>query len=73
MRDIFAWDPAKARENLRNYHISFERAASIFHDSWTLAVFAIAHGHEESRWSMVGRDRNGKRLIIRLSLSEKLV
>ena len=50
MRYIFAWDPIKAKDNLRNHRISFERAATIFHDPQALSIFDIAHSHEEDRW-----------------------
>ena len=64
MRYIFAWDPIKAKDNLRNHRISFERAATIFHDPQALSIFDTAHSHEEDRWITLGLDRSGSVLVV---------
>jgi uncharacterized DUF497 family protein len=68
LRYICAWKPEKARENRRNYHISFERAATIRHDSWALSIVAIARSHKEGCWITLGWDRNGDLFVVRLRL-----
>ena len=64
MRYIFAWDPSKAKDNLRNHRISFERAATIFRDPQALSIFDAAHSHEEERWITLGLDRSGSVLVV---------
>ena len=64
MRYIFAWDPSKAKDNLRNHHISFERAATIFRDPQALSIFDTAHSDEEDRWITLGLDRSGSVLVV---------
>ena len=64
MRYIFAWDPRKAKDNLRNHRISFERAATIFRDPQALSIFDAAHSHEEERWITLGLDRSGSVLVV---------
>jgi uncharacterized DUF497 family protein len=64
LRYIFAWDPIKAKDNLRNHRISFERAATIFHDPQALSIFDTAHSHEEDRWITLGLDRSGSVLVV---------
>lgn len=64
MRYIFEWDPRKAKENLRNHRMSFERAATIFRDPWMLSIFDTAHSHEEDRWITLGLDRSGSLLVV---------
>lgn len=64
MRYIFAWDPIKAKDNLRNHRISFERAATVFHDPQALSIFDTAHSHEEDRWITLGLDRSGSVLVV---------
>ena len=39
MRYTFEWDPSKAKLNLRNHKISFERAAEIFLDPLAVSIF----------------------------------
>jgi uncharacterized DUF497 family protein len=64
LRYIFAWDPSKAKDNLRNHRISFERAATIFRDPQALSIFDPAHSHEEDRWITLGLDRSGSVLVV---------
>jgi uncharacterized DUF497 family protein len=64
LRYIFAWDPSKAKDNLRNHRISFERAATIFRDPQALSIFDTAHSHEEDRWITLGLDRSGSVLVV---------
>ena len=64
MRYIFAWDPRKAKDNLRNNRISFERAATIFRDPQALSIFDAAHSQEEERWITLGLDRSGSVLVV---------
>jgi uncharacterized protein len=64
LRYIFAWDPIKAKDNLRNHRISFERAATVFRDPQALSIFDTAHSYEEDRWITLGLDRSGSVLVV---------
>ena len=64
MRYIFAWEPGKAKDNLRNHRISFERAATIFRDPQALSIFDTAHSDQEDRWITLGLDRSGSVLVV---------
>ena len=46
----FEWDPVKARQNLREHRVSFERAATVFVDPKALSEADQEHGEEEDRW-----------------------
>jgi hypothetical protein len=39
----FAWDPAKARVNLRKHGVSFREAASVFRDPLGITSFDPDH------------------------------
>jgi uncharacterized DUF497 family protein len=64
MRYIFEWDPLKAKENLRKHRISFERAATIFHDLHARSIFDIEHSEDEDRWVTLGMDSSGNLLVV---------
>ena len=64
MRYAFTWDPWKARENLRNHQISFERAATVLRDPQSLSIFNADHSQEEDRWLTLGLDRVGSLLVV---------
>jgi uncharacterized protein len=64
LRYIFEWDPRKAKENLRNHRISFERAATIFRDPQARSIFDVAHSHEEDRWITLGLDQSGSLVVV---------
>ena len=55
----FEWDPVKARQNLTEHRVSFERAATIFLDPLALSEADEEHGYEEQRWVTLGLDRTG--------------
>src|SRR4051812_31382557 len=60
----FAWDPRKARQNLKDHKIAFERAATIFLDPEALSEFDDDHSEEEDRWLTLGVDRTGTLLVV---------
>jgi uncharacterized protein len=64
LRYSFTWDPGKAKENLQNHHMSFERAATVFGDPQALSIYDVEHSQEEDRWITLGLDRVGSLLVV---------
>jgi uncharacterized protein len=60
----FEWDPIKARRNLRDHGVAFERAATVFLDPQALSTFDEEHSQFEDRWITVGLDRTGNLLVV---------
>ncbi|MGH7962569.1 MAG: BrnT family toxin [Candidatus Binatia bacterium] len=60
----FDWDPSKARQNLKDHGIAFERAATVFLDPQALSEFDKDHSQEEDRWITLGLDRAGTLLVV---------
>jgi uncharacterized DUF497 family protein len=60
----FEWDPVKARQNLSEHRVSFERAATIFLDPLALSESDEEHSREEQRWGTLGLDRTGALLVV---------
>ena len=60
----FEWDPVKARRNLKDHGIAFERAATVFLDPEALSEFDEEHSHDEDRWLTLGLDRTGSLLVV---------
>jgi len=60
----FEWDPIKAKKNLRDHGIAFERAATVFLDAAALSIYDEEHSENEDRWSTLGIDRTGTLLIV---------
>jgi len=60
----FEWDPGKARQNLREHRVSFERAATVFVDSEALSELDDEHSEREERWLTLGLDRTGVLLVV---------
>lgn len=53
MKTIFEWDQAKAENNLRKHHVSFETATRVFADPFALVEQdRIENG--EHRWQALG-------------------
>lgn len=64
MRYTFEWDPVKAKENLRKHRTSFERAAEVFLDPLAVSIFDEEHSESEERWVSIGRDSQGRILVL---------
>ncbi len=62
MKYDFEWDPRKAKGNIRNHRISFERASTIFRDPQLLSIPDEEHSDFEERW--IRLDENGILLVI---------
>jgi len=59
----FAWDPAKARENIRVHGISFAAAVGVFEDENAITIEDIdADG--EQRFRSLGMDGLGRLLVV---------
>ena len=64
MQYDFEWDPAKARSNLRDHKVSFERASQIFLDPNMLSIEDEEHSADEDCWITLGVDKSGVLLVI---------
>jgi len=60
----FEWDPVKARRNVREHGITFERAATVLLDPQALSMFDEEHGLDEDRWITLGVDQTGILLVV---------
>jgi uncharacterized DUF497 family protein len=60
----FEWDPKKAKKNLKEHGIAFERAATVFLDAAALSIYDEEHSETEDRWITLGIDRNGTLLVV---------
>ena len=60
----FEWDFRKARTNLKQHGVAFERAATIFLDPRALSEFDLGHSKIENRWITMGLDQSGVLLVV---------
>ena len=60
----FEWDDAKATENLKKHHVSFEEATTIFFDEFGVQFFDDEHSFDEERFLMLGMSSRAKLLIV---------
>ena len=60
----FEWDPTKAASNRRKHGISFDLAASVFHDPLMLSIPDEEYNDVEERWLTLGQSENGKLLVV---------
>jgi len=64
MRYYFDWDSIKENSNRRKHGISFDRAATIFHDAQSITIYDNEHSQQEERWITLGLDKNGVLLVV---------
>jgi uncharacterized DUF497 family protein len=60
----FAWDSAKANDNLAKHDIGFEQAATVFRDPLAVTVYDSEHSAAEERWATLGRSESGALLVV---------
>jgi uncharacterized DUF497 family protein len=60
----FEWDPGKARQNRRKHRVSFQEAASVFGDPFSITYPDPDHSIAEQRFITVGTSSGGQVLIV---------
>ena len=64
MKPNFEWDEIKAETNFRKHGISFQEAASIFLDEFSLTFTDIALSAGEERFIDIGCSPSGRVLLL---------
>lgn len=54
MLDGFEWDDAKATRNFAKHRVSFEEAATVFVDEWSITIHDADHSITEDRYVTIG-------------------
>ena len=62
--------PYQGQGNLRKHRIGFERAADVFLDRLAISVFDEEHSDAEDRWVTIGKDLQGRTLVLVHTFSE---
>jgi uncharacterized DUF497 family protein len=60
----YEWDTAKAAANVRKHGVSFEEAASVFHDPAAITFLDPDQSQEEDRGITIGRSGRGRILFV---------
>ena len=60
----FEWDEIKASTNIRKHGVSFEMAATVFHDPRMRTIPDVEHSGVEERWFSIGLASNRTLLSI---------
>ena len=60
----FEWDKRKARSNLDKHGVSFEEAATIFGDRFSLTIPDPEHSLTEQRYITMGKALTDKLLVV---------
>lgn len=60
----FEWDASKSKANLRKHEISFEEAASVFLDPFSVTMADPDHSLGEDRYVDIGYSDRGRLLVV---------
>ncbi|MDZ7851994.1 MAG: BrnT family toxin [Halomonas sp.] len=60
----FEWDVAKAIGNRHKHGVSFDLAATVFHDPLMMSIADKDHSEGEERWLTLGQAENGALLVV---------
>jgi uncharacterized protein len=58
------WDKRKARQNLAKHKVSFEEAATVFHDTLSSTIDDPLHSEGEERFIIIGESVNRRILVV---------
>ena len=60
----FEWDREKAAQNLAKHEVSFDEAATVFHDPLAATFDDLDHSTGEQRFVTIGYSSHGRLMII---------
>ncbi len=61
---IFEWDEDKAKQNIRKHGVSFEEAATVFGDPFSITIYDPLHSREEDRFVILGMSNKNRLLVV---------
>ena len=60
----FEWDAAKAERNLKDHHVSFDEATTVFRDTLSITIADPDHSESENRFIDIGMSHLGRLLVV---------
>ncbi len=64
MKLKFEWDEKKAETNLKKHKVSFDEAATVFIDPFSITIPDTDHSADEQRYIDIGISENGCALVV---------
>jgi uncharacterized DUF497 family protein len=64
MKPSFEWDEEKAKANLGKHGMSFDEAATVFIDPFSVTITDPDHSTEEQRYVDIGSSEKGRVLVV---------
>jgi len=61
---IFEWDERKAKQNIRKHGVSFEEAATVFGDQFSITIYDPLHSEDEDRFVILGMSNKNRLLVV---------
>jgi len=60
----FDWDPTKAARNLKDHHVAFEEASTVFGDPLAMLMDDPDHSEDEERYLLLGMSLRRRLLVV---------
>ncbi|MEW6357714.1 MAG: BrnT family toxin [Planctomycetota bacterium] len=64
MKLNFEWDDEKAKANLKKHKISFDEAATVFMDPFSITIPDPAHSADEQRFTDIGSSDKARVVVV---------
>ena len=61
---IFEWGEKKADQNIRKHSVSFEEAATVFSDPFSITIYDPLHSKDEDRFVILGMSNKNRLLVV---------
>ena len=61
---LFEWDEKKAVQNIKKHGISFEEAATVFGDPFSITIYDPLHSQNEDRFVILGMSNKNRLLVV---------
>ncbi len=60
----FEWHDVKAEKNVRKHGVSFDEAATVFEDAFSISDSDPLHSDDETRYVLVGLSNENRLLVV---------
>jgi uncharacterized DUF497 family protein len=64
MKLNFEWDDEKAKTNIKKHGVSFDEAATVFNDPFSMTIYDPDHSVDEQRYIDIGSSDEGRVLVV---------
>ncbi|HEX3527530.1 MAG TPA: BrnT family toxin [Thermoanaerobaculia bacterium] len=72
-RPAFDWHDVKAQKNIRKHGVSFDEAATVFEDPFSISDSDPLHSDDETRYVIIGFSKENRLLVVAYAMKRERI